>query len=843
MSSELTVREKIQNSLNQLGGKATKKQILDKLEELYGSINPKTFTAHMYSLSVNVPSRINHTRNNKSRKFNPHYDLMYKIDKNLFEFYNPKKHGDYQLKLVNGSVCVTKDGVAIENDHDLYSYIENMTLKSMNANYKPIVLKSLLEAKNYTLSVKEIEKNISELNFDRKKFNLKYAIDSVSGALNNFVKITGDSWSLFEENFDDSEIQLMLQKCGKLIGKWHIREILQNEPTLWRIKPGKEDDENEFPFADEFLKTKTFGIGWNSLSDLSKFNDENQLFDFINSFNSEDLNKSKPAANIICFRMKIKDLVICTKAQQEIVDYGIITGDYFYDPSGTYEHRRKVVWLNQGPISKDELPPGTLSGAIKTLQKVDTKKQSLIELLIGEDLRQRMANTSDLGFSPIQKLLDKKKNVIIYGPPGTGKTLHVTEIAKNYQSNESDKKFFMLMGPYTNWERSLSLDKPLWGTTDDPGNVGNYKQMQVGDYVILKVQKNDMGPFSNNGYFGIGKITRLFERSEPFWSDEISSNKVIWNHTLEFEIIHKTDSPIPSIPGLPGNKGLSVIKESPILNSILEKITSEWGVEFSTPRYKMVTFHPSYSYEDFIEGIRPEIVEEEDDDYDSKQNSIRYKLHDGVFKSLVDKAKKDPKNNYLLIIDEINRGNISKIFGELITLIEDDKRGKLPITLAYSQEPFSVPDNLYILGTMNTADKSLIQIDTALRRRFAFFEMMPDSSHVTQLVGKISVAKLMDSLNEKIRNKNLRDKQIGHSYFMKIDSIEKLQFVFKYEIIPLLQDYFYEDYLKLSEILGEKIISKEKMEVNNKTIDNPDNFIDALGYILGKDNGNNSSGI
>ena len=179
-----------------------------------------------------------------------------------------------------------------------------------------------------------------------------------------------------------------------------------------------------------------------------------------------------------------------------------------------------------------------------------------------------------------------------------------------------------------------------------------------------------------------------------------------------------------------------------------------------------------------------------------------------------DSAKKDPKNNYLLIIDEINRGNISKIFGELITLIDKDKRSGVPVSLAYSQEEFTVPDNLYILGTMNTADKSLIQIDTALRRRFSFKELMPRPENIDGEFDELSLQKLMISINKKIRENNLRDKQIGHSYFMNIESESDLINAFQYEIIPLLQDYFYDDYELLEEILGNKIISKTEMQIN-----------------------------
>ena len=243
--------------------------------------------------------------------------------------------------------------------------------------------------------------------------------------------------------------------------------------------------------------------------------------------------------------------------------------------------------------------------------------------------------------------------------------------------------------------------------------------------------------------------------------------------------------------------------------------------------FRFVTFHPSFSYEDFLEGIRPVAKNE------GKENEvIGYERQDGIFKEICESAKIS-NEKHLLIIDEINRGNISKIFGELITLIEDDKRGN-SLDLAYSKKPFSVPENLYILGTMNTADRSLVQIDTALRRRFAFVEMMPNSElkEIVDVDG-IPIKNLMDKLNEKIREK-YRDKQIGHSYFMNIPDLEKLHFVFLYKIIPLLQDYFYGDYDELHGVLGDKFISKTKKAIHKKIIDNPEELKNALLSWLGK---------
>ena len=166
------------------------------------------------------------------------------------------------------------------------------------------------------------------------------------------------------------------------------------------------------------------------------------------------------------------------------------------------------------------------------------------------------------------------------------------------------------------------------------------------------------------------------------------------------------------------------------------------------------------------------------------------------------------KQNYVLIIDEINRGNIAKIFGELITLIEQSKRlgqdDETTVTLPYSKEKFGVPDNLYIIGTMNTADRSIAQLDTALRRRFEFIEMMPDPKHgkISTDVKGVNCQELLAVMNERIHFLLDREHQIGHTYFMDVDSLKSLAATLKNKIIPLLQEYFYDDWEKIDLVLN-----------------------------------------
>ena len=213
----------------------------------------------------------------------------------------------------------------------------------------------------------------------------------------------------------------------------------------------------------------------------------------------------------------------------------------------------------------------------------------------------------------------------------------------------------------------------------------------------------------------------------------------------------------------------------------------------------MVTFHQNFAYEDFIEGIRPTL----------SGNTIAYELRDGIFKRIANAAAKQPGRHFVLIIDEINRGNIAKIFGELITLIEDSRRigrdDQTSVTLPYSGESFAVPDNLYLIGTMNTADRSIQLLDAALRRRFTFLEMMPNPQHdgVARDIDGVDCTRMLAAMNERISSLLDREHQIGHTYLLGVETMDQLADTFQNRIFPLLQEYFFDDWGKIKAVLGD----------------------------------------
>ena len=408
--------------------------------------------------------------------------------------------------------------------------------------------------------------------------------------------------------------------------------------------------------------------------------------------------------------------------------------------------------------------------------------------------------------------LEETQNTIFYGPPGTGKTHYIqTEILPQFKQP-------VYLKTKEEYEFELIYKLPWW-------QVIALVLLESPDLTVPQIKEHRF-----TKYKLMGSDTRSL--NQTVWG-QLSSHTVLESDTVDYAsrgkrlIFNKKNE---------GSVWYIVdTKKSEIqdLCDILEDLNSYVATTENKGNYKFITFHQSYSYEDFIEGIKPIVSEGKIED----PSDLGYCVEKGVFYEACEEACKlagflslkdciestrevrkekfSTSAQYALFIDEVNRGNISAIFGELITLIEYDKRlgrkNEIIIELPYSKSKFSVPPNLAIYGTMNTADRSITLLDSALRRRFQFFEIRPNPSLLNPISfhdsGEVSLSSLLMKINDRITYFLGKDQCIGHSYFLQLkDSVSPerdLLKVFMSNVIPLLEEYFYNDIHKIRMVLGE----------------------------------------
>ena len=443
-------------------------------------------------------------------------------------------------------------------------------------------------------------------------------------------------------------------------------------------------------------------------------------------------------------------------------------------------------------------------------------------------------------------------NQILYGPPGTGKTYRLSKIMDNFTQNlnvksndDTDALYEMLkIENYTWFQVAAAI---LYDAAISNINSGWIKlNNDIVNHTLFKlksIKSNSKKPKQTISSYLLFhtkddcKYVNVKRRDTPFIFEK--------NDKSEWRVDTKAlNDECPEAIEL--YKKYKEIKDKKV------------GTSYTKENFKFITFHQSYGYEEFVEGIKPVFDDENEDGdityeiskgifYQCCENALLLSDYKGKLRDFCDLPKDERQKffnentpKYAIFIDEINRGNISKIFGELITLIEPSKRlgadDEIMVELPYSKEKFGVPSNLYIIGTMNTADRSIALMDTALRRRFEFVEMMPEYDNLNKInIEGINISEMLKAINERIEYLYDRDHTIGHAYFINVADMETLANVFKNRILPLLQEYFYDDWEKIRLVLGDSQFIKEKKPAKVLFKSDTDYINDKILYEIDKE--------
>lgn len=552
------------------------------------------------------------------------------------------------------------------------------------------------------------------------------------------------------------------------------------DKQYWLYSPGENASKWEEVYSEGIAV-----IGWDELGDLTQYESRDEIWQALqDAYGGDGSKKNNVSANDdFANKMNVGDVIIAKTGRHTLLGYGIVTSTYYYDDNRpNYKHCRGVDWRKKGEWEVD------FNLVIKTLTDITSYDSDLPQF--DKYYEKLMAIMEVSNFDVKEMNTIAPSNIIFYGPPGTGKTYHLrNEFFQQYVSKEttiSKEKHFEYVVENASWWECIAV------------SLLDLKKASVSDilehpWVAKKIE------------FSQAKNVRasIWGNLQTHTVEDCPNVKYRARQTPQIFFKHE-DSTWEILEDL----AVDVAPEIYGLKKSVEDFNPDPDKEIC--RYRFVTFHQSFSYEDFIEGIKPVLPEDGEE-----VNDLSYKVEDGVFKELCRKAEADAENRYAIFIDEINRGNIAQIFGELITLIEKDKRwgakNQMSAILPYSKKELRVPVNLDIYGTMNTADRSVEALDTALRRRFSFIEMMPDPSKLRgKTVAGIDLENLLSEINQRIELLVDRDHTIGHSYFMGVTNEQDLAEVFKDKVIPLLQEYFYGDFGKIGLVLGKGFISRNQ---------------------------------
>lgn len=594
-------------------------------------------------------------------------------------------------------------------------------------------------------------------------------------------------------------------------------------------------------------------IGWDLVEDLSEYDSKESFREAFREqypYNGNEAQVSRKANELwTLMELEPGDKIVANRGTSEVLAIGTVNDDgYSWMPDrDEYRHTLGVEWATSFARKIDPVK----AWATTTVSKISAALFNKISSDGGNGGAGPASTVSvevDPVYAEVEQALRRRGQAILYGPPGTGKTYTARRAAVWLLDGGSSSPDAAALlgddGAFAARERQLSSGsaqaKQVWLMVANPsqwswaqlfedGTVGyglgrlqrNFARIRAGDLVI------GYESTPTKAVVALARVTSEYDSDAPPESALTLEPEAKVKTGVTYEELQGDPILSQSEPARFRCQGrlfaLTTVEAERLLGMLSERNPELAAISGPGPRrLTRVTFHPSYTYEDFIEGFRPIAS--------TAADGLQLDLVDGIFKDVCRTAAADPDNDYVLLIDEINRGNIPKVFGELITLIEKDKRG-LHVQLPQSGKNFAVPSNLLLIGTMNTADRSIHLLDTALRRRFAFVELMPDAQLLSgATAGALALDVFLDALNERVRDRVGREKQVGHALFYDgatvIDTVEAFAAVFRHELLPLLQEYLFEDYNELAGVLGPVIDSVRQRP--SADIDDPETLCTLL---------------
>ena len=567
-----------------------------------------------------------------------------------------------------------------------------------------------------------------------------------------------------------------------------------NTIAYWLYAPGE-----QAVYWDEYYQDGLMGLGWNKIGDLKEYRKQQDLVAPLKQHYGADTSQKNNADMLYGFanEMKPGDIVFAKKGRSMIVGRGVVTSDYYYDGNRENQpHLRKVNWTHKGEWKSDSLLAmktltniSRFTDLVKQLDELIEEKDSKELSSSGQNYWWLVANPKIWSLSEMK--VDEEQSYTMYSESGHPRRVYQNfvnakegDVVIGYESSPTKQIVGLLTITKVKKEDCIYFKKIE--TLPEPISFSTIKETP--GLEAMEYMKNQQGSFFKVTPDEYDIIMELIRSVNPLAKKE--SNEPYTDKKFLDEVFVTQDEYIKLRNLLLRKKNL-ILQGAPGVGKTFAARRLAYAImgEKDDSRVMQVQFHQNYSYEDFVMGYKP-------------NENGGFNLNYGIFHKFCRRASIDKERPYFFIIDEINRGNLSKIFGELLMLIESDYRDK-PIQLSYNDETFAVPSNIYLIGMMNTADRSLAMIDYALRRRFSFFEMKPGfetDSFNNHILGwsspKLrSLIKAIIELNEVISDDDSLGSGfcIGHSYLCNFDNGYDLDSIVEYDIIPMLREYWFDN--------------------------------------------------